>query len=267
MDMKLSDGFFDLCINISNENTDYLYSTLERLYEMGFKTVAINQTFDESIFDTEKKRKKGEATECQRNLPNPFNIDELLTKFDGKLKILNRLTFVFSDPIRTHSMGHAPALKKYNLYAVAPKSQAAIQFACSQINADIISINPNSTGLKLNRKLYMQAVERGLHFEIQYCNILNPETRKNAIYFSHLFYTYGKSKNIIVSSGASNANTIRSPYDIVNLCQILGLNEVNAKGSILWQCKCLITKAEKRRHGKAIFSVECMDCNEQDDTD
>lgn len=46
----------------------------------------------------------------------------------------------------------------------------------------------------MNRKLYQQAVERGLCFEIQYADLLEPETRKAAIYHSHLFYTYGKSR-------------------------------------------------------------------------
>lgn len=46
----------------------------------------------------------------------------------------------------------------------------------------------------MNRKLYLQAVERDVHFEIQYTEILNPEQRKAAINNAHLFYVYGKSK-------------------------------------------------------------------------
>lgn len=46
----------------------------------------------------------------------------------------------------------------------------------------------------MNRKLYLQAVERDIHFEIQYADVLNPEQRKVAIHHSHLFYVYGKSR-------------------------------------------------------------------------
>jgi len=46
----------------------------------------------------------------------------------------------------------------------------------------------------MNRKLYRQAVGRGLCFEIQYADLLNEKTRITTIHYSHLFYMYYKSK-------------------------------------------------------------------------
>ncbi|KAK2575740.1 hypothetical protein KPH14_003632 [Odynerus spinipes] len=256
MDVKLSDGYFDLCINASKDSVSNLRDILLRLYQMGFRTVAINQTIDDSIFDVEKKKKKkldnNEVTSSA--VPDPLDIDDIITEFEGKLRIFSRLTFIYSDPAKTHILNHCSNLKKFHLYSVIPKTQMAFQFACSQLNADLITLNASCTGLKMNRKLYLQAVERDVHFEIQYADVLNPESRKVAIHQSHLFYTYGKSRNVIVSSGASRVTEIRNPYDIINLGTLLGLNEVKSNAAILWQCKHLLLKAERRRYGK-VFAI------------
>ncbi|KAL2728718.1 ribonuclease P protein subunit p30 [Vespula squamosa] len=254
MDVKLSDGYFDLCINASKDNPSNLHSILLKLYQMGFRSVAINQTIDDSIFDTDKKKKK-KNNESSIIIPNPLDVDDLVKEFEGKLRIFNRLTFIYSDPLKTHALvniifsrfqNHCSNFKKFHLYSVVPKTKAALQFACSQLNTDLITINASCTGFKMNRKLYLQAVEKDIHFEIQYADILNPEQRKVAIHHSHLFYVYGKSRNVIVSSGASNVTEIRNPYDIINLGALLGLNEVKSKAAILYQCKHLLLRAGKR---------------------
>lgn len=49
---------------------------------------------------------------------------------------------------------------------------------------------------------------------------------------------------------------IRNPYDLINLAYLLGLNEIQAKASILYQCKKLLLRAERRRRGKAVFIIE-----------
>lgn len=256
--MGKSFGFCDLCINPENHDKNRLRELLKKLLEMGYSTVAINQTVEETIFETDKKNKKKNSENDAPGfaLPSPVDIRELVAEFEGKLRILSRLTFVYADPTRTHTMNQSSNLRKYDLYAVVPKTQAAFQFACSQLSTDLISVNRNCTGIKLSRKLYLQAAERGIHFEIQYCDVVDTAKRKFAIYYAHLFHMFGKSKNVILTSGASMPNQIRSPYDIVNLASILGLNETKAKASILSQSRYLILKAEGRRYGKAVFQIQ-----------
>lgn len=66
--------------------------------------------------------------------------------------------------------------------------------------------------------MYNQLVERGYHFELLYSPaIIDSTNRKNLIHAAHLFHSFGKSKNIIISSGANNLAYIRNPYDIVDL--------------------------------------------------
>ncbi|XP_050590439.1 ribonuclease P protein subunit p30 [Bombus affinis] len=263
MDIRESAGFYDLCVNVPRNQTQNLYPILSKLCEYGFKTVAINTNVDESVLGTEKKRKKkgGDSETSQGIVLETIDIGSIRKEFDGRLKIFSRITFFCSDFAKTHIVNHCSSLKKFDLYAFAPITQSALQFACTQLNADIITLRSNSTSFKLNKKLYDQAIERGIHFEIQYVDLLNVESRKNTIHYSHLFHTYGKSKNVILSSGVSDIKTIRNPYDLINLACLLGLNEVQAKASILHQCKRLLLRAERRRRGKAAFIIE--DCTER----
>lgn len=71
---------------------------------MGYRTVALNQTIDESIFDNDKKKKKkGEENKTVSNvIPEPIDVHKFNQNFEGKLCILNRLTFICSDPTKTH---------------------------------------------------------------------------------------------------------------------------------------------------------------------
>ncbi|CAK9814146.1 Ribonuclease P protein subunit p30 [Anthophora quadrimaculata] len=258
MDIRESIGFYDLCVNIPRHDVQNLHSILVKLHEYGFRTIAINTNIDESVFVTDKKKKKksDESETSQSIILDTVNIENLRKEFDGKLKIFNRITFLCSDPAKTHALNHCSSLKKYDLYSFAPKTQNALQFACTQLNADIITLRPHTVTFKFNKKLYEQAIERGIHFEIQYVDLLNIESRKQAIHYSHLFHTYGKSKNVILSSGTNDIRTIRNPYDLINLACLLGLNEVKAKASILHQCKRLLLRAERRRRGKAAFIIE-----------
>lgn len=99
------------------------------------------------------------------------------------------------------------------------KYQLLFQFTCSNLEADILSFDPeNKMSLKLSRKLYFQLVDKGYHFELLYSPaIQDASKRQNLIHLSHLYHSFGKSKNVIMSSGAKYHYLIRSPYDIISL--------------------------------------------------
>lgn len=72
---------------------------------VGYKTVALNQTLNESAFDNDKKKKKGIENKTLPNIvPDPIDVRQLNEEFKGKLCILNRLTFICSDPAKTHTL-------------------------------------------------------------------------------------------------------------------------------------------------------------------
>lgn len=66
--------------------------------------------------------------------------------------------------------------------------------------------------------MYNQLIEKGFHYEILYAPVIQDSTqRKNMIQTSHIYHSFGKSKSVIISSGATSRMLIRGPYDIINL--------------------------------------------------
>ncbi|XP_011639787.1 ribonuclease P protein subunit p30 [Pogonomyrmex barbatus] len=267
MDFKLSDGFFDLCINIPDKRVESLDGILLKLYEMGYRTIALNHILNENDIDS-KKKKEGEKTKVVSNVvPNPIDISKLNEKWKGKLRILNRITFICSDSTKAHTLALAPNLKKYDIYAIVPTNQNILEFACSQIKADLITIKPEISGIKINRKVYRQAIARGLCFETQYVDLLKQETRIAALHSSYKLHMYRGNVNVIISSGANSKNLIRSPYDIINLGFILGLNRDRIKPAILDECQLVLLRARRRISGKSVFTIEFAGESKIDDDD
>lgn len=72
------------------------------MLSVGYKTVMLNQTVDESTIENDKKKKK--KGEESKTMPDPINVCKLNEKFQGKLCILNRITFICSSPTKTHTL-------------------------------------------------------------------------------------------------------------------------------------------------------------------
>ncbi|GJQ86603.1 hypothetical protein Trydic_g7836 [Trypoxylus dichotomus] len=226
------------------------------LIEQGYRTIAINQVLEEANLEPKKKKKKGEPRDVGDIVPAPIDV----TKYEdsGVLKILNRLTIIFSNQDIFSKITKSPNYKKYHIIAILPLTQNAIQFTCSNIDADILSYDPeNKISYKLTRKIYNQLVDKGFYFEILYAPAIQDSAqRKNMIQTSHIYHTYGKSKNIIISSGATSSMLLRGPYDIINLGIIFGLSEEQAKNSILHCGRNVYLNSLGRSCGKTIMFVE-----------
>ncbi|XP_066141949.1 ribonuclease P protein subunit p30 isoform X2 [Euwallacea fornicatus] len=243
-------GFYDLNVSEFCFSSPYRDLTIENLVNLGFRTIAVNQDVDVDAYSTtesKKKKKKGEPREVVECVPAPFNLDEL-RNLAKNVTFLNRLTLIFS---RQDSLQRFLKCSNFK----------------NNLEADILSYDPqNKLNLKLNRKMYSQLIEKGFHFELTYAPaIQNSTKRKNLISLSHLYHTYGKSCNIIFSSGATSPNFIRGPYDIISLGFLFGLSELQSKNSVLYCPRKVTLNALGRRHGKALMIVEnivTMDIND-----
>ncbi|XP_063902939.1 ribonuclease P protein subunit p30 [Zophobas morio] len=260
--------FFDYCINEKClENNNY-ESTIKLLYEYGYRTIAINQTIDGNDLDQKKKKKKGEPREPQLDpVPEPY-VPSIIPGCEN-LKIFNRLTIVFAGQEVLHKITKSPNYKKYHIVGVLPTTLQATLFVCSSFDADIFCFNPeNKNHVKRNRKMYKQLVDRGYHFELPYGPAIEDTTkRKNIIHTAHLYHTFIKSKNIILSSSATSPIFIRNPYDIVNLGLIFGLNEQQAKNAISHNGRQVYLNAVGRRHGKSVVFVTNTEQKEQGESE
>ncbi|XP_013138900.1 PREDICTED: ribonuclease P protein subunit p30 [Papilio polytes] len=243
-------GFCDLSVS-----RDCDITKISCLQKLGLNTVAINTHVEEISDEPKKKKRKGETKEKKDFVPNPVDIPKDLNK--GDINILQRVTIEFSESSISHKFNHSENLRKYDIIAVIPKTLQAFQYACSSLDVDIITFDPQTRlPFKVSRKLYNQAVERGLFFELMYSPAIKDSTaRRNIISMAHSYFAVGKSNNIIISSGADNYHYIRGVHDVINLGFIFGMNSNQSLDSIRNNTRRLIIKAEGRRCGRHYLVV------------
>ncbi|KAM3960999.1 LOW QUALITY PROTEIN: ribonuclease P protein subunit Rpp30 [Aphomia sociella] len=243
-------GFCDLSIN-----KNYELTKLEVFKKLGFHTVAIN-TYVEEASDEPKKKKKKESKEKRDSIPDPIEIPKEV-RDTTKLNILQRLTIEFSDSSIAHKMNQSENIKKYDIIAVIPKTLQAFQYACGSMDIDIITFDPETrVPFKMSRKLYRQAIERGVFFELMYSPTIKDSTsRKNVISTAHMYHAIGKSKNIIVSSSAENPMHVRDVHDVINIGFIFGLNSNESLEVVRNNPRSLILKSIGRRSGKHYITI------------
>ncbi|CAG9795315.1 unnamed protein product [Diatraea saccharalis] len=248
-------GFCD--INISKT---FDLNKLESIQKLGYNTIAINSHVAEQSEEPKKKKRKGDNKDKKDLIPDPIDIPKEVTN-SVKLNILQRVTIEFSDSSVAHKLNQSESLKKYDIIAVIPKTLQAFQYACGTMDIDLITFEPeNRIPFKVNRKLYRQAIERGIFFEIMYSPAIRDSTsRKNIISTAHTYHAVGKSKNIVVTSGAENNLHIRGVHDVINLGFILGLNNNESLEVVRTNARKLILKAEGRRCGKHYVKVTALD--------
>ncbi|XP_050343603.1 ribonuclease P protein subunit p30 [Nymphalis io] len=248
-------GFCDLFID-----KKYDINQLNYIEKLGFNTIAINTHVEEGSDEPKKKKKKNDPKEKRDPIPAPVEIPEGV-KNTTKLNILQRVTIEFSDSSISHKFSQSENLRKYDIIAVLPKTLQAFHYACGTLDVDIITFEPQTRlPFKVSRKLYRLAVERGMFFELIYSPaIRDSSSRKNIISTAHNYHAIGKSKNIIVTSGAENCTQIRGVHDVVNLGFVLGLNSNQSLEAIRNNPHKLILKAQGRRCGKHYMEVTSAD--------
>ncbi|XP_026737466.1 ribonuclease P protein subunit p30 [Trichoplusia ni] len=246
-------GFCDLSVS-KNFGLDKLHF----LEFAGYNTVALNTHIVDASDEPKRKKKKGEVREKKMDfVPPPVDLPEDVLN-SSKLNILQRVTIEFSDSSIAHKLNQSLNLKKYDIIAVIPKTFQAFQYACGSMDIDLITFEPESKfPFKISRKLYSQAVERGIFFEIMYSPAIRDSTsRKNIISAAQIYYTIGKSRNIVFSSGAENDMQIRDIHDVINFGFILGINANNSLDCVRSNTRKLILKAEARRCGKHYMRID-----------
>lgn len=158
--------------------------------------------------------------------------------------------------------------RKYHVVAVIPTTETALLFACQSLSCDLITYNSDTIRLKIARKHYFEACNRNIFFEIKYSPcIVDSNERISTITKAHKYKAMGKSKNIILSSAATDRFQLRSPYDVAHLGWIFGLSEEQSKDAICGKTRRLIIAAETRRLGTSMVYVKQLNDLEMNDSD
>lgn len=191
--------------------------------QVGYDVIAVNYVIPVLQSQTQKKKRK--STD-QQQLLSPSQVklsDEIIADLNLKQgkhsqKQLARISTVITDTSNLHRLS-SEQVQSFELIAVQPTSEKTFHQACSNLDIDIITIDVTQRlPFHIKRASIHKALERGIHFEIQYCPaIRDSSTRKNTISNALSLMSCCKGKNVILTSGCLKPIELRGPYDVANL--------------------------------------------------
>ncbi|XP_060847748.1 ribonuclease P protein subunit p30-like isoform X2 [Rhopalosiphum padi] len=242
--MKVPYGYCDLRVERVN---DGIINTF----------IELNTTVNCSILGVgNSNRKKRKIAECngENNEENDWiPTPKLINYDDSKLTIVNRLTVQISNIGQLHRIFNSQNFKLYNIFAVEPLNDQVFQDILTSSSIDIITCNIKTS---VTPKQYTIAIEKNIYFEVSYAPMLvNYVARQDTLSLAHLLHIKGKSKNVIVSSGAVNKLDIRNPHDVMNLGILLGLSKKQSKESITRGCYSIILQSYGKKIGKSTINI------------
>ncbi|KAF0308668.1 Ribonuclease P protein subunit p30 [Amphibalanus amphitrite] len=262
MDVVTEDisGFFDLNISSSTQSDTTLQNVLDRAAMLGYNTVAVNVTADldklETVTSKKKKMRKAapsaeEAAALTDGFPDPGAITftaPVCPRTGRRMRVLKRVTLEFTGQGDLSRIGRSTNLKKFDLLAVQPTTQAAFNVACQTLSVDIICVDPASfRGFMLNRKLAGLAARRGVVIELVYAPALSAGSVRRQLLLTALTLTnITIGKNMIVSSGATHEHQLRGPHDVPYVAELMGLSPAAAKASVSTLAKSTVIHAVGR---------------------
>ena len=209
---------------------------------------------------TKKQQTKKGANNKLSEFPLPTRLDLVESDYPPgllnkgvQLTVLTRLTIIISNNDFLIHFNKSEVVQQYDLLAVIPRTtQTLLSLLKSSFRWDILSLTPELIigGVRWSRKLYLECVEKNVHFELTYGPIiLNTEDRRRIISLAHIYHAVGKSKNIFFSSGAVSPIELRSPGDVANLAFIFGMNENQGKEAVKGKCLAVYRAALGRKMG------------------
>lgn len=193
-----------------------VYKTLIVLQDLGYTVIALNVIIGGKI--------------SPKNIVNPIDKKSIGEEFP-KLKILSRLTIILDDI--TQNVNFTTLYSQFDIIAIRPQSEKALQSASTGLDVDIISLDiGHRLPFYLKHKTLCAAVDRGIKLEICYMTSNNNDSRKNIISNSSAIIRATRKRGIVVSSEADSPLGCKSPYDVTNMAVLWGLDHMHARDAV-----------------------------------
>lgn len=163
-------------------------------------------------------------------------------------KILSRLTLTISDHTQNHRVNSLNTA--YDLVALRPTNDKALQLCCSSLDCDIISIDfTQRIQYPLKFKTVASALQRGVRFEICYSGGITDgsDATRNLISGAGALIRATRGRGIIVSSEATAALGLRGPNDVINLATVWRLSQERGKEAICDEAERVVRLAGVKR--------------------
>ena len=287
---------YDLNIPVDCAATTTPALLVKRALALGYRTLALNVQValhffilknnivfcqvSQSQFLTKKQAKTKSSENSLADFPPPPSVQldpedfpELASRGLSPT-ILTRLTISITSNDFLLFYNKSSVAKQYDLLAIniqtAPCLLALLK---SGFRWDILTFTPGKDGMlgmKWSRKLYYECVDKNIYFELSYSGLIRDrEERRRIISQAHNYHSVGKSRNIILTSGARTPMELRASTDVSNLAFILGLTAnqgVDSVGVTGWACQ---KAAVGRRMGPFQVRVEKLpgDSDSESDSD
>lgn len=222
--------FYDLNVAYA-ENDPNLSNVLAFLLELGYTTAAL-------------------AVHVHSKLPAQLpDISTTRLEAPPGLTVLTRLTLTISDTSQNHRI--QSLVSTYDLLALRPTTDKALQLCCSSLDCDLISLDLTSRlPFPIKFKTVASALQRGIRFEICYSPGItgSNDARRNLISGAASLIRATRGRGIVLSSEARNALGIRGPHDVVNLAVVWGLSNERGKEAVCEESGRVVRLAQMKRH-------------------
>lgn len=166
------------------------------------------------------------------------------------LHLLRRCTVILQDPSQNHRL--ASLASHYDILALRPTNERALQQACQSLDCDLISLDLSTRfPFFFKMKTLASALQRGIKIEICYApGVLATDgggSRRNLISNATQLIRATRGRGIIISSGAQRALACRGPWDVINLAAVWGLGQEKGTEAVGREARSVVVQAEVKR--------------------
>eukprot|EP00752_Nemacystus_decipiens_P017817 g15974.t1 len=163
---------------------------------------------------------------------------------------VTRLTVVLESPADAQVLtAGSEALQSYDIVAAVPCCQRSFEVVCKDSDVDVISL-PSGKRLPftINKKNADVALARGAVFEVTYSQaIQSSSARRYFVGNCQALVTFTRGRGIILASGAESWIHSRTPHDVANLGQLLGLSQEQSLRAVSDTPLAVLRRAEARK--------------------
>ena len=241
-------AFADL--NVPHHNDSRVTEKLvSKAVQLGFETIAICKTHRfKNETEKGKKKKKEDSDRLTPMDWTAFPAIQGMRKKNTRLKFYSRITVVLDDQNQVHQLS-SEVVQSFDILAVQPTTEQLYRQACKSLEVDIISLDMSGRlPFYMKRPTVHEAVERGVHFEVNYSTGFGGTTERTQLLAIAIdLVDKTKGKNIIISSGAKQELDFRGPYDLVNLGLLFKFKEEQSKAATTKNCRAVLFHAEARK--------------------
>ncbi|EDQ85073.1 uncharacterized protein MONBRDRAFT_29592 [Monosiga brevicollis MX1] len=165
---------------------------------------------------------------------NPdFSLDNLPVPSHGSAQSkrpflpLRRATILLNDNSNSFALsGSFTGLSEFDILAVLPGTDKLFAQCTDKLEVDVISFDLTAKlPFRVKPTQIRQARQRGVYFELQYGPLLTADaaTRRRVMSNAQQIVRMTKGRQILLTSGGSAPNVLRSAHDVANLGRLFGL--------------------------------------------